>query len=196
MDQVGVFTYRGDTAALTWDEGMYAIHGYEPGDIVPALEVGFAHVEPASRDEARSYWGETLTAGIPAAWYYTLINARARPRRVLAVVDPLIEDGVVRGVRGFLIDITVSVRDEITSVANTAVARSAAKRAVIEQAKGVLLVTQGLGAEEAFARLNQYSQRVNRKVALLAQDILDATADPQILRTLTRSICAATATNQ
>ena len=92
--------------------------------------------------------------------------------------------------RGFLIDITASVRDETAIAANTAVARSAEKRAVIEQAKGALMVTQAISAEEAFARLSQYSQRVNRKISLLAQDILDATADPLILRTLTRSICA------
>lgn len=187
---MGAFAYISDTATLTWDEGMYAIHGYEPGDIVPTIELGFAHVGPAYREQTRALGDEALTASGAIAWYYTLIDARTRPRRVLAIIDPLVEDGKVRGMRGFLIDITAPVRDETAIAASTAVARSAEKRAVIEQAKGVLMVTQAISAEEAFARLSQYSQRVNRKISLLAQDILDAIADPQILRTLTRSICA------
>lgn len=189
-DLTGIFTYRRESAALVWDEGMYMIHGYEPGDIVPTLEVGFAHVKPALRDRARAFWDEALSAKGPSAWYYTLIDARSRPRHVLAVTDPTRDGGIVGGIRGFLVDITTSVHDDAHRAANTAVARSAERRAVIEQAKGVLLATQGASAEEAFTCLSRYSQRVNRKVSLLAQDILDATADPQILRALTRSICA------
>jgi GAF domain-containing protein len=48
-----------------------------------------------------------------------------------------------------------------------------ASRAVIEQAKGVVMVQQGIDATAAFAALRQLSQRRNEKLALVAQRIVD-----------------------
>jgi GAF domain-containing protein len=47
-------------------------------------------------------------------------------------------------------------------------------RAVIEQAKGVLLVRKGLDADAAFEWLRQESQRRNVKLRAVAQEIVDA----------------------
>ncbi|MHA7192082.1 ANTAR domain-containing protein [Arthrobacter sp. MDT2-16] len=46
-------------------------------------------------------------------------------------------------------------------------------RAVIEQAKGILMGRTGLNAAEAFQRISQYSQRNNRKVVVVSQEIID-----------------------
>jgi GAF domain-containing protein len=48
-------------------------------------------------------------------------------------------------------------------------------RAVIDQAKGILMVTQGLSADEAFERIKSISQTTNIKVRDLAQQIVDDT---------------------
>jgi GAF domain-containing protein len=47
-----------------------------------------------------------------------------------------------------------------------------ATRAVIEQAKGVLMARHGLDAEAAFAQLVQESQRANRKLHTLAAELV------------------------
>jgi GAF domain-containing protein len=47
-------------------------------------------------------------------------------------------------------------------------------RAVIEQAKGVLMGRQGCTADEAFTLLVQQSQRANRKLREVAQELVDA----------------------
>jgi GAF domain-containing protein len=49
-------------------------------------------------------------------------------------------------------------------------------RAVIEQAKGVLMAQQGGKPDEAFGRLVELSQRTNRKLREVAQSIVDAAA--------------------
>ena len=49
-------------------------------------------------------------------------------------------------------------------------------RAVIEQAKGVLMALQRVDADEAFALLRRISQRTNRKLRDVAHDLIERTA--------------------
>ena len=46
------------------------------------------------------------------------------------------------------------------------------RRAVIERAKGVLMASQGIGGEDAFALLRDHSRRTNRKLVEIADSIL------------------------
>ena len=48
------------------------------------------------------------------------------------------------------------------------------RRAVIEQAKGILMSRQGLNADDAFELLRDHSQRSGRKVGDVAQAIVDS----------------------
>jgi hypothetical protein len=57
--------------------------------------------------------------------------------------------------------------------------RAMATRAVIEQAKGILMVTTGRGVDEVFALMVDQSQHENRKLAEIAAEIVRLTArDP------------------
>jgi hypothetical protein len=51
-------------------------------------------------------------------------------------------------------------------------------RAVIEQAKGMLMSEHRINADEAFQRLTQLSQRSNRKLREVAQRLVDERTDP------------------
>jgi hypothetical protein len=51
-------------------------------------------------------------------------------------------------------------------------------RAVIEQAKGMLMSDHRISADEAFQRLTQLSQRSNRKLRDVAQRLVDERTDP------------------
>jgi diguanylate cyclase (GGDEF)-like protein/PAS domain S-box-containing protein len=53
-----------------------------------------------------------------------------------------------------------------------------ARRAVIEQAKGVLMTRLRIGADEAFDRLRATSQRSNVKLAVVAADVVASQAEP------------------
>jgi AmiR/NasT family two-component response regulator len=50
-------------------------------------------------------------------------------------------------------------------------------RAVIEQAKGVLMATRGLGPDAGFELLREESQRRNIKLRLVAEEVVRATLD-------------------
>ncbi|TFI44593.1 ANTAR domain-containing protein [Rhodococcus sp. 1R11] len=51
--------------------------------------------------------------------------------------------------------------------------RTLARRAPIEQAKGILMAVHHIGADEAFALLVDRSQRANRKVHDIAREFVD-----------------------
>ena len=51
-------------------------------------------------------------------------------------------------------------------------------RAVIEQAKGVLMAQHGIGADAAFGRLVERSQHENRKLREVAQRLVDSVVQP------------------
>ena len=58
---------------------------------------------------------------------------------------------------------------------STNLAKAMESRAVIEQAKGVLMSTRRVSADEAFDVLRQRSQQENRKLRLVAEDIVEET---------------------
>jgi hypothetical protein len=60
------------------------------------------------------------------------------------------------------------------------VANAVASRAAIEQAKGALMITYGLGEDEAFALLRWHSQHSNIKLRDIAAAITDRTTDPDL----------------
>ena len=73
---------------------------------------------------------------------------------------------------GYVIDLTVLRVEGARGAATEAVQSSARHRAVIEQAKGALMLTFGLSADAAFALLTWHSQRSNRKVRAIAADLM------------------------
>lgn len=74
--------------------------------------------------------------------------------------------------RGYVIDLTDFGTERAQAAATEAVQNSARHRAVIEQAKGVLMLTFGLDADAAFELLVWHSQRSNRKVHAIAADVM------------------------
>jgi hypothetical protein len=158
---------------LRWSDEMYRIHGYERGDIVPTLELGLSHVEPADRDAVRRFWDRVPRSGGPSSIYTSIRDLKGRLHKVLVSADLILDGTEPVGAWALVADVTRSVHADQHRLANEAVAASALSRAVIEQAKGILMGRAGLDAAEAFGRISSYSQRTNRKVVVIAQEIID-----------------------
>lgn len=167
-----------------WSDELYRIHGYERGDVVPTLELGMSHVDPADRGAVRAFWAKVTTTGGPSSVYASLRDLDGNTRKLLISADLIVEDAGPVGVWALVVDLTRSIHIDRHQLANEAVAASALRRAVIEQAKGILMGRAGLTATDAFARISSHSQRTNRKVVVIAQEIIDragalAQQDPQ-----------------
>ncbi|MEC5201089.1 hypothetical protein RCH21_003345 [Arthrobacter sp. PL16] len=170
----GTVEHYFDSPDFTWSDELYRIHGYARGDVVPTFDLGISHIEPEDREAAAAFWDELSTTGGPLSVYLSLRDAAGRIRKVLISGD-LIHDqaGMPVGVWALVVDATASIHADTRHIANEAVAASALSRAVIEQAKGILMGRAGLNATEAFERISQRSQTTNRKVVVIAQEIID-----------------------
>jgi hypothetical protein len=156
-----------------WSDEMFRIHGYERGDVVPSLDLGMAHIEPSDRDAAGAFWNHVSANKGAASIYASIRDLKGRVHKVLIHADTIVQDGEPVGVWGLVVDLTESIHVDRHKLANEAVAASALSRAVIEQAKGILMGRTGLNAMEAFEYISQYSQRTNRKVVVISQEIID-----------------------
>lgn len=156
-----------------WSDELYRIHGYERGDVVPTLALGLSHIEPADRNAVRAFWTKTSTTGGPSSVYASLHDLHGTTRKLLISADLIVEDTRPVGVWALVVDLTRSIHLDRHQLANEAVAASAVSRAVIEQAKGILMGRAGLTAADAFAQISSHSQRSNRKVVVIAQEIID-----------------------
>jgi ANTAR domain len=82
------------------------------------------------------------------------------------------QHGVVVGTEGFCVDMMPAVQVQAVQVEVAAeVAKFAESRAVIEQAKGMLMSVYGICADSAFDLLKWRSQEGNVKVRLVAEQI-------------------------
>ena len=100
---------------------------------------------------------------------------------LLATDDPAyIHEAAKRGIFAYIVDTTP---EELQSAIDITLQRfteyhslqgAFGRRAVIEQAKGILMSRQGVNADDAFDLLRNHSQRSGRKVGDVAQAIVDS----------------------
>lgn len=157
-----------------WSDAVAQMHGYEPGTVAPNTELLCAHKHPDDRQRVANALQRVLR-GEPFSSRHRIIDTAGRTHWVIVVGDRILDDvGAVIGTGGFYIDITEALQSDITS----GVTGAAASRALIEQAKGVLMATYGIDAERAFEVLVVALTRNQRQAPRLAGRFLAATAGP------------------
>ena len=191
-DGIGRFFAHPASGRWSWSDAACEIFGYPAGSVTPSWSLIISHIPPEDRTVAQAAY-ELATTRIGAfSWSHRIKVANAT-RSILTLGETSASDGENsvnpvalrsseqshhhRGVAdlrltGYVIDLTVLRVEGARGAANEAVQSSARHRAVIEQAKGVLMLTFGLNADAAFALLVWNSQRSNRKVHAIAADLV------------------------
>jgi ANTAR domain/PAS fold len=170
-----VARYRYDVRSATWwwSRDMYLLHGFEPGEVVPTTELMMAHKDVGDRSDALERAQAVIAGGEPFCWRHRIIDAGGRTRTVLSLGEGARDAvGEIVAVEGFFVDVTDALRREIDTEAHEAVARAALSRAVIEQAKGILMVLYGSDADAAFELLRWHSQHRNLKLRSLSEGLV------------------------
>jgi len=108
------------------------------------------------------------------------------PQRTLGAInmygmgETLFDDAGTEAARGFASHAAIALANaalyENTARFAEQMQQALKSRAVIDQAKGILMRDNRVTADEAFAMLTQASNRSNRKLREIAQSIVDATA--------------------
>jgi hypothetical protein len=120
-----------------------------------------------------------MTRGEPFSSRHRIIDTAGATHQVLVVGDQVLDSrGTVVGSEGFYVDLT-DFGDEfdldagVEANMEAAVAEFASYRACIEQAKGMLMQTYGIGADRAFDILVWRSQTTNIKLRDLAGRVVE-----------------------
>lgn len=178
--QTGRFQYDVAGDSWEWDDTVYALHGYRPGQVEPTTDLFLQHKHPEDRPRVERVFRAAITDGTPFTLYYRL-RAGDLVRRVVMVGEGVCdEDRTVRHLVGYYLDLTPEFLAENAAAADAAVAASAAGRDTIEQAKGVLMLGYGLDPDAAFAMLRWWSRNRNVKVREIADRLLEVAREGQV----------------
>jgi hypothetical protein len=170
---VGYYGYTVAEDHWTWSEGVYAVLGFEPGEVPATTRTLLAHQHPDDRARAVGVLEAAIAGGGSFSCYHRVVDRLGRVRSVLAVGRTTCgEHGAVEEVVGSVVDLTELRRAEGEADLQQALRGVAEHRAVIEQAKGILMLVHGCDEDEAFAVLRQHSQNANIKVSDLAHRLV------------------------
>jgi len=171
--QTGRFVYDVRNDRWEWDDDVFAIHGYAPGEVEPTTELFLLHKHDGDRDRVEQTFKDAIATGEPFNLYYR-IRAKGAERRVVVVGEGIRgTDGMVEQLVGYYLDLTPEFAAESAAAADAAVAASAAARDTIEQAKGILMLGYGLDPDAAFAMLRWWSRNRNVKVRDIAERLIE-----------------------
>lgn len=186
--QAGRFVYDVRADRWQWDDTVYRIHGYEPGEVEPTTELFLRHKHDGDRERVEELFWRAVTSGEPLNMTYRLI-VHGEERRVVFVGSGVLgEDGKVDRLVGYYLDLTPEFDASESAAADAAVEASAAGRATIEQAKGVLMVGYGLAPDAAFAMLRWWSRNRNVKVRDLAERLVEVAQEGHVTHPGLRSM--------
>jgi len=178
--RVGWVRFYFEDQRWEWSEQVQRMHGYEPGTVTPTTELVLAHKHPDDRPQVAETIDEMLRTHRAFSTRHRILDTSGAVHHVVVVGDELTDDdNVVIGTHGYYVDITpTSDRTPTSDLAHDAlvtakVAEITEHRAVIEQAKGMLMLVYGLDANAAFDLLKWRSQETNVKVRRLAQQVVE-----------------------
>jgi PAS domain S-box-containing protein len=172
--RVGWFRFYFADQRWEWSEQVQRMHGYEPGTVQPTTELVLAHKHPDDRRQVAETIDDMLQTHRAFSTRHRIIDTKGKVHHVVVVGDQLTDDGnAVIGTHGYYVDITATADRAQDELITAKVAEITEHRAVIEQAKGMLMLVYGLDPAAAFDLLKWRSQESNVKLRLLAEQVVE-----------------------
>jgi PAS domain S-box-containing protein len=176
--RVGSFRFLLAGQRWEWSDTVARMHGYQPGEVGPTTELLLSHKHPEDHPQVARVLDRMVTDAEPFSSKHRIVDTAGKVRHVVVVGDRLHDDtGQVIGTTGFYIDITDSHTSDVKESVDEVVAELAQSRAVIEQAKGALMLVYGISADRAFDILAWRSQDTNTRLRAIAESFVAGLAD-------------------
>ncbi|MBM7459706.1 PAS and ANTAR domain-containing protein [Rhodococcus coprophilus] len=177
---VGSFRYLLADDTWEWSDAVARMHGYEPGTVSPTTELLLQHKHPDDKEHIAVVLEAVRSVGKPFSSRHRIIDTAGQVKHVAVIGDRLLdEDGTLLGTSGFYLDLSDAFEEEVREGVDLAVNALAESRAVIEQAKGALMLVYCISAQHAFEVLAWRSQETNVKLRTLAEQLVaDITSGP------------------
>lgn len=170
--RMGGFRFFFEGERWEWSEQVQQLHGYPPGTMTPTTELVLAHKHPEDRNEISATLDDIRRNHGAFSTRHRIIDVHGAIHPVIVVANQIVDEaGAVVGNEGFYVDVTPS-DDELQRALNAQAEKFSKNRAVIEQAKGMLMVVYGIPEPTALALLQWRSQQNNVKLRPLARRIV------------------------
>ncbi len=196
----GRYRYDGVSRTWWWSREMCTLLGLD-SSAVPSTEALLAAQHPDDGDRLRLAIAGALDRGRPFALETRVLHPARGQRSVVLLGEPFRDgSGTVRGLDGVCADITGTRpadpdadRSQALQVEVSQMRAAMASRAVIEQAKGILMLLTSCGEQVAFDLLTHISSHTHRKVRDVAQSLTESAAGgpalPGDIATILRDAC-------
>ena len=172
--RVGWFRFHFEDQRWEWSEQVQRMHGYEPGTVIPTTELVLSHKHPDDRGQVAATIDDMLHTHRAFSTRHRILDTSGTVHHVVVVGDQLTDhQDVVIGTHGYYVDITPTRDKADEDLVTAKVVEITEHRAVIEQAKGMLMLVYGLDAVAAFDLLKWRSQESNIKLRRLAQQLVE-----------------------
>ena len=171
--RVGSFSFWFVGQRWEWSDEVYRMHGYEPGSVVPTTPLVLSHKHPDDRAAVQDLLDQALYSGVSFSSRHRFYDTSGHLHSVIVVADRMLGGGgAVVGTSGYYIDVTETLQENRQEVLDETLPKVIEARAVIEQAKGALMLVYGINDEQAFNLLRWLSQQNNVKVRELADQLV------------------------
>jgi hypothetical protein len=160
-----------------WSDEVARMHGYEPGSVVPTTELLLPHKHPDDRAHVQDLLDHALHSGGSFSGRHRFIDTAGNVHDAIVVADRMSDEtGAVVGTAGYYIDLTDTFDETRKEALDEVLPDLFETRAVIEQAKGVLMGVYRITADQAFSVLRWRSQDTNTKLRALATQLVSEVA--------------------
>ncbi|CAN5317076.1 PAS and ANTAR domain-containing protein [soil metagenome] len=176
--RVGSFTMDFATQRFNWSAEVAAIHGYAAKAVDVTAEFVLAHKHPEDRAHIRAQFKELVQTKTASSSRHRIVDTVGDVHDVVVVSKTMLgADGDIIGVQGFFIDISAVFENQVDDAVDLAVAEFAVHRAVVEQAKGMVMMAYSITADRAFDVLTWRSQQTDTKIGVLCELIVKRALD-------------------
>jgi hypothetical protein len=177
-DGVGTFRFWFVGERWEWSDEVARMHGYEPSTVEPTTELLLSHKHPDDRRHVQDQLDQALMSKSSFSSRHRFIDTGGRVHDAVVLADRMYDDtGAVVGTAGYYVDLTETFVETRQVALNEALPDLFEARAVIEQAKGVLMAVYRVSPEQAFGVLRWRSQETNTKLRSLAKQLIAEVSD-------------------
>jgi PAS domain S-box-containing protein len=170
--RVGWYRYYFANDRWEWSPEVEMIHGYAPGTVSPTTRLVLSHRHPDDESVTETL-DEMRRSRRPFSTRHRIVTVQGTTRAVVVIGERLHDSsGELIGAQGLYIDVTGIPEDREAAI-NEAVTERSESRAVIEQAKGMLMMVYCIEAGPAFELLRWRSQETNTPLRALAEQLVE-----------------------
>jgi hypothetical protein len=156
-----------------WSDELARMHGYEPGSVEPTTELLLSHKHPEDRGHVQDMLDRALLSKSSFSSRHRFLDTSGQVHDAIVVADRMSDEtGAVVGTAGYYLDLTATFVENRQSALDEALPDLFDARAVIEQAKGILMAIYRVSPEQAFGVLRWRSQETNTKLRSLAKQLI------------------------